>query len=252
MNNKINGDFDATTLEAFRAAYASREITPEDLEIDQYTGLPTNTVTNISPWIAHTGLWKANPGTDRAFIPNQPLDIANEVEEDELSEDEFNRMVDEVLTDLEDEERFADRIFNSDDDDEGGDDDDDDGEGEEDIEGVINRLLYGDDGDDDLDLDLEEEIEEEPMDDDELEALISEILAEAEEEPVEEETLEEEVPVSVDDLESMIAEMMANVDEGLDESPYLGDSDGEMSDQELEDLIREIEGEESIDLDSED
>lgn len=251
MNNKINGDFDATTLEAFRAAYASREITPEDLEIDQYTGLPTNTVTNISPWIAHTGLWKANPGTDRAFIPNQPLELDDGIE-DELSEDEFNRMVDEVLTDLEDEERFADRIFNSDDDDESGDEGDD--EGEEDIEDVINRLLYGDEGDDDLDLDLdlEEEIEEEPMDDDELEALISEILAEADEESIEEEISGEEVPVSVDDLESMIAEMMANVDEGLDESPYLGDSDGEMSDQELEDLIREIEGEEYIDLDNED
>lgn len=250
MNNKINGDFDATTLEAFRAAYASREITPEDLEIDQYTGLPTNTVTNISPWIAHTGLWKANPGTDRAFIPNQPLELDDGIEA-ELSEDEFNLMVDEVLTDLEDEERFADRIFNSDDDDDDESGDEGDDEGEEDIEDVINRLLYGDEGDDDLDEGIEEE-DEEPMDDDELEALISEILAEADEESIEEEISEEEVPVSVDDLEGMIAEMMANVDEGLDESPYLGDSDGEMSDQELEDLIREIEEEDSIELDSED
>lgn len=219
MNNRISGDFDLTTLEAFRAAYAQREVKPEDLEVDKYTGLPTDTVANISPWIEHTGLWRANPGTDRAFIPNQVLEGEDEFDDGELSEDEFNRMVDEVLSDLEEEERFAREIYDSEDDDSEDPYDDESGSEEENSEG---------------------------MDDDELEALIAEILSENEEDEPEESEIGEgkegvEAP-SEDEIERLIDEIMNEIEEDEEQQERQSQQEREVSNEELEGLIAEMEG----------
>jgi hypothetical protein len=72
--SRLGGDFDFDALEAFRNAYAAQMQTPEDLDNDARTGLPGNEISNTSPWIAHTGLWKANDGLSRDFKPNQPFD----------------------------------------------------------------------------------------------------------------------------------------------------------------------------------
>lgn len=203
MDNKISGDFGVEALEAFRAAYAQREVKPEDLEVDHYTGLPTGEITNISPWIQHTGLWRANPGTEKMFVPNQVLETEEDFE-DELSEEDFDRMVEEVISDLEEEEAFANEIYNS---------DDDDSEEEDDIE------------------------------DEELEALIDSLLAEDEDEEPEERVgvrrSTDEEP-SEEELDAMIQEILAEIDEEELEADRQADNDREMTDEELEDLINEL------------
>jgi len=104
MVNRINGDFDTESIEAFRMAYAQSLQVPEDIEIDEYTGLPTDTVINTSPWIQHTGLWKANPGNDPLFQANQSLVIqAQGEEEEELTEEELELLLDDILEGEEEE-----------------------------------------------------------------------------------------------------------------------------------------------------
>lgn len=240
MNNRISGDFGMETLEAFRAAYAQKEVKPEDLEVDQYTGLPTGEITNISPWIQHTGLWKANPGTDRGFVPNQMLETEEDFD-DELSEEDFERMVDEVLSDLEDEERFADEIYN------GGDEDDEELEdediGDEELEAMINRILEEDELDEDYEVKGSRKEIDVP-DDDEIDALIQEIMDEIEQEELEEDREEaRNREVSNDELKDMINEL--DPEEPFD-TGYNNSGEGneeELEDDEIDRLVDEILGE---------
>lgn len=113
MTNRIGGDFNAETMDAFRAAYAAQLSSPEDQDIDEYTGLPTNTVSNTSPWIEHTGLWKypSGKGPDQdlqqPFNPETYLtsESAEENEEgDELSEEEVENLINELIPQEEEEE----------------------------------------------------------------------------------------------------------------------------------------------------
>ena len=105
MTNRIGGDYNAEALEAFRSAYAAQMQTPEDLDVAP-NGLPGNEISNTSPWIAHTGLWKANDGLSRDFVPNQPFNpdayLTQEDEsegEDELTEEEFDSYLDSLSLD---------------------------------------------------------------------------------------------------------------------------------------------------------
>jgi hypothetical protein len=105
MTNRIGGDYSAEALEAFRSAYAAQMQTPEDLDTAP-NGLPGNEISNTSPWIAHTGLWKANDGLSRDFVPNQPFNpdayLKQEDEseaEDELTEEEFDDYLDTLSLD---------------------------------------------------------------------------------------------------------------------------------------------------------
>ena len=105
MSNRIGGDYSAEALEAFRSAYAAQMQTPEDLDIAP-NGLPGNEISNTSPWLAHTGLWKANDGLSRDFVPNQPFnpdayltqEDDSEVEE-EMTEEEFDNYLDSLSLD---------------------------------------------------------------------------------------------------------------------------------------------------------
>ncbi len=105
MTNRIGGDFNQDAVEAFRAAYAAQMSTPDQQEQDTYMGLPSNVVTNTSPWIEHTGLWKypSGKGPDQdlktAFDPNQYL--SSEISEDDedaesLSEEEVENLLNEI------------------------------------------------------------------------------------------------------------------------------------------------------------
>lgn len=168
MNNRITGDFDADTIEAFRAAYAASMEKPEDHDIDPFAQIPTNVISNTSPWIQHTGLWKANDGMSRDFKPNQPFNLddyfpsddtelvedSGELEE-ELPGSSGNEEVEEVETMTEEEfQSLADEIW----DDEG-------------------ATYYPEET-------AEEEFEEEDdeLDEKEIEELIKEILGSSEEE----------------------------------------------------------------------
>ena len=98
--SRLGGDFDFDALETFRSAYASQVMTPEDLDTDGRTGLPGNEISNTSPWVAHTGLWKANNGMNRDFVPNQPFNPGDyftqdeEIDVDELTEEDIDAYLD--------------------------------------------------------------------------------------------------------------------------------------------------------------
>jgi hypothetical protein len=85
--SRIGGDYNAEALEAFRAAYANQMQTPEDLDIAP-NGLPGSEISNTSPWVMHTGLWKANDGMSRDFVPNQPFNADSYIKQDEEYEEE--------------------------------------------------------------------------------------------------------------------------------------------------------------------
>jgi hypothetical protein len=105
MTNRIGGDFDVDAVEAFRAAYAAQLLTPEDLDLDERTGLPTGEISNTSPWLAHTGLWKANDGQSRDFVPNQPFNPEDYYTTDSLDDDnELEMLSDEGDEEAEDDE----------------------------------------------------------------------------------------------------------------------------------------------------
>jgi hypothetical protein len=112
MTNRIGGDFDAEVIEAFRAAYAQEMKTPNDNEVDQISGLPTNVVTNTSPWIEHTGLWKypSGKGPDQdlktAFDPNAYLSgevVDGDEEVDSMSDEEVEHLINEISGEEEEE-----------------------------------------------------------------------------------------------------------------------------------------------------
>lgn len=106
MTNRIGGDFDAETIEAFRAAYAQQLASPDQEEIANNSGLPTNVVTNTSPWIGHTGLWKypSGKGPDQdlktAFDPNAYLSgevVDGDGEIEVMSDDDIEAVLDGVI-----------------------------------------------------------------------------------------------------------------------------------------------------------
>jgi hypothetical protein len=105
MTNRIGGDFDAEAIEAFRAAYAQQLATPDEETIANNSGLPTNVVTNTSPWIEHTGLWKypsgkgpdddlKTPFNPNAYLSNEAVDGDGEI--DEMTDEEVQHLVNEI------------------------------------------------------------------------------------------------------------------------------------------------------------
>jgi len=104
MTNRIGGDYSHEALEAFRAAYAQQLSTPEDQDIDSRTGLPTAHISNTSPWIDHVGIWKYPSGKgpdDDLKQPFQPENYYEEEEdEEELSVEEIDALIDEILEEL--------------------------------------------------------------------------------------------------------------------------------------------------------
>jgi hypothetical protein len=113
MTNRIGGDFNADAIEAFRAAYAQQLASPDQEEVANNSGLPTNVVTNTSPWIEHTGLWKypSGKGPDQdlktpfnsdAYLSNEIVDGDDEIES--MSDEEVENLINEIAGTAEDEE----------------------------------------------------------------------------------------------------------------------------------------------------
>ena len=122
----MNGYFDPTALEALQQAY-EMQLTPDEMDIDQVTGLPTNQVSNTSPWHGTVDLWKypdgknkleASPIMYRAGEEGADLDdeeyndeIVDEVdsysdedEDDTLTDEEIDTLIEELLNSDEDED----------------------------------------------------------------------------------------------------------------------------------------------------
>jgi len=110
---RVGGDFNHEAMEAFRAAYAQQLASPDQDEIANNSGLPTNTIANTSPWFEHVGAaWRypSGRGPDgdlkTPFNPNDYL--SDEVEDgegeiEEMGEEEIESLVNE-LTGYGDEE----------------------------------------------------------------------------------------------------------------------------------------------------
>jgi len=105
MSNRIGGDFNQEAIEAFRSAYAQQLQAPEEDSVANNSGLPTNVVTNTSPWIEYTGLWRypSGKGPDQdlktPFNPNVYLSdevIDGDGEMDSLSDEEVEHLINEI------------------------------------------------------------------------------------------------------------------------------------------------------------
>jgi hypothetical protein len=111
----MNGYFDPTALEALQQAY-EMQLTPDEMDIDQVTGLPTNQVSNTSPWHGSVDLWKYPDGKNK--LETSPImyhvdddedgeydeeyeeDITAQYEdgnEDTLTDEEIDTLIEELL-----------------------------------------------------------------------------------------------------------------------------------------------------------
>jgi hypothetical protein len=113
MTNRIGGDFNSDAIEAFRAAYAQQLASPDQDEIANNSGLPTNTIANTSPWIEHTGIWRYPSGKgpeEDLKTPFNPYDyLSDEVmdgdgEIEEMTDEEVEHLVNEIVGPDEEEE----------------------------------------------------------------------------------------------------------------------------------------------------
>lgn len=105
MTNRIGGDFDAETIEAFRAAYAQQLATPDEETIANNSGLPTNTIGNNAPWFEGVGLWKypsgkgpdedlKTPFNPNAYLSDEALDGDGQIEG--MGDDEVEALLREL------------------------------------------------------------------------------------------------------------------------------------------------------------
>ena len=103
MTNRIGGDFNYEAIEAFRAAYAQQMATPDEEQIANNSGLPTNIITNTSPWLETTGLWKypsgKGPDDDLKTPFNPDSYYSSEIVDED--DDEFDEIIDEIANQTE-------------------------------------------------------------------------------------------------------------------------------------------------------
>ena len=96
MTNRILGDWNSDALEAFRSAYAQQLLTVEDQDVDTHSGLPSNTISNTSPWYSQVGTWRYPSGKGpeddlkQPFNPDQYLPESDE-------DDDIDSLIDDIL-----------------------------------------------------------------------------------------------------------------------------------------------------------
>ena len=99
------GDFNYEAMEAFRSAYAQQLASPNDDEVANASGLPTNTIGNTAPWFEGVGLWKypSGKGPDQdlktPFNPNSYLSdevLDGDEEIDSMSDEEVENLINEI------------------------------------------------------------------------------------------------------------------------------------------------------------
>lgn len=113
--------FSPEALEALQTAYANQLTTPDEMDIDQVTGMPTNQVSNTSPWHGTVDLWKYPDGKNK--LETSPI-MYRPSDEDEIDEE--------------------DDIYDEDDFEVGDDYEDDDALSEEEVDALIEELLNSD------------------------------------------------------------------------------------------------------------
>ena len=102
MTNRIGGDWSSEAIEAFRSAYGQQILTPQDQDMESRMGLPGSEISNTSPWIAHTGLWKypSGKGPDedlqKPFNPDAYLIQEEEEVEALVSESDIDDYIDSL------------------------------------------------------------------------------------------------------------------------------------------------------------
>jgi len=105
MTNRIGGDFNYEAIEAFRSAYAQQMATPDEEQIANNSGLPTNIIANTSPWLETTGLWKypsgKGPDDDLKTPFNPDSYYSSEIVDEDEDEDEFDEIIDEIANQME-------------------------------------------------------------------------------------------------------------------------------------------------------
>ena len=108
----MNGFFNPEALEALQNAY-EMQLTPEEQDFDQHTGLPTNVVSNTSPWHGSVDLWSYPDGKNKLetspimySADDEEYDDDDEVvdsydeddtEDEALSDDEIDNLIEELL-----------------------------------------------------------------------------------------------------------------------------------------------------------
>lgn len=102
MTNRIGGDWSTEAIEAFRAAYGQQMLSPQDQDTDIRMGLPGSEISNTSPWLAHTGLWKYPSGLapdndlQKPFNPDAYLIQEEEEVEALVSEADIDDYIDSL------------------------------------------------------------------------------------------------------------------------------------------------------------
>jgi hypothetical protein len=105
-SSRIGGDFGHDAMEAFRQAYAQQLATPDQDEVANNSGLPTNTIANTSPWFEHVGIWKypsgkgpdddlKQPFNPNAYLSDEVLD--GDEETDDISDEEVENLINEII-----------------------------------------------------------------------------------------------------------------------------------------------------------
>ena len=111
------------------------QLTPDEMDIDQVTGLPTNQVSNTSPWHGSVDLWKYPDGKNK--LETSPImyraDDAEEIEEEVFDDEIVDEYDDETSDEIE-----ADYDT---------DDDEEETLTEEEIDALIEELLSSDEDD---------------------------------------------------------------------------------------------------------
>lgn len=113
--SRPGGDFDFDVMEAFRDAYAQQLASPNQDDIANNSGLPTDTVANTSPWYSSVGLWKypSGKGPDddlkeafhpEEYLPEDEYSDDDDVYEDDddstlMTDDEIDSLIQELLDD---------------------------------------------------------------------------------------------------------------------------------------------------------
>lgn len=115
----MNSYFSPEALEALQEAY-QLQLTPDEMDIDAHTGLPTDTVSNTSPWHGSVDLWKYPDGKNKletspimySGIEDEDDDVYEEETDDEETNDD-NDEDDEMLSD-EEVDALIEELLNSD------------------------------------------------------------------------------------------------------------------------------------------
>ena len=103
----MNGSyFSPEALEALQQAY-EMQLTPDEMDIDQVTGMPTNQVSNTSPWHGSVDLWKYPDGKNKLETSPILYRGAGDDEDDDYDDDIYDEDDFEVGDDYDDDEMLT-------------------------------------------------------------------------------------------------------------------------------------------------